>query len=324
MKTAIKDLEDSIRRVEYLQTFLIETQEKNENVMKEVKEQIKEDFNAIKKAVDAREAELLGLVEELWEKKFSYGDQIGKVMGKPKKAKQVLSSSRKIEELRNAAKDLEQTIHESDANITLANFEFEYRRGFEDLIEDVRKFGNVFMKPAIDVTMKESPASKYDLEGPCNTVIRKTSSDGWDCTAIGDRPLPQNAITAWDVKVVSTRNSYIMIGVAPADIDVESRKNYSQYGWYLYCYDSALYSGPPHKCDRKSYGQDKSIHSGDVVSVLMDTAKGELSFSVNRVYLGVACSGIPLDKPLVPVCILDEKDDTVEILRPNTYTHNAK
>ena len=35
----------------------------------------------------------------------------------------------------------------------------------------------------------------------------------------------------------------------------------------------------------------------------MDTAKGELSFVVNGVNLGVAYEGIPLDKPLVP-CVL--------------------
>ena len=36
----------------------------------------------------------------------------------------------------------------------------------------------------------------------------------------------------------------------------------------------------------------------------MDTTKGELSFVVNSVNLGVAFDGIPLDKPLVPCAIL--------------------
>ena len=46
----------------------------------------------------------------------------------------------------------------------------------------------------------------------------------------------------------------------------------------------------------------------------MDTTKGELSFVVNSVNLGVAYDGIPLDKPLVPCVILINKGDSVELI----------
>ena len=45
----------------------------------------------------------------------------------------------------------------------------------------------------------------------------------------------------------------------------------------------------------------------------MDTTKGELSFVVNDVNLGVAYDGIPLDKPLVPCVILYYQGDSVEL-----------
>ena len=45
----------------------------------------------------------------------------------------------------------------------------------------------------------------------------------------------------------------------------------------------------------------------------MDTTKGELSFFVNGVNLGVAFDGIPLDKPLVPCVILQYEGDSVEL-----------
>ena len=53
---------------------------------------------------------------------------------------------------------------------------------------------------------------------------------------------------------------------------------------------------------------------GKRVGVVMDTAKGELSFVVDGVNLGVAYEGIPLDKPLVPCVILTFKDDSVELV----------
>ena len=45
----------------------------------------------------------------------------------------------------------------------------------------------------------------------------------------------------------------------------------------------------------------------------MDTAKGELSFVLNGVNLGVAYDGIPLDKPLVPCALLYYEGDSVEL-----------
>ena len=79
-----------------------------------------------------------------------------------------------------------------------------------------------------------------------------------------------------------------------------------------------LRSGPPHNYKGKAYGPRKGsgeyVHTGDSVGVVMDTAKGELSFVVNGVNLGVAYEGIPLDKPLVPCVVLRNENDSVELV----------
>ena len=46
----------------------------------------------------------------------------------------------------------------------------------------------------------------------------------------------------------------------------------------------------------------------------MDTTKGELSFVVDGVNLGVAFDGIPLDKPLVPCIIFMHNNDSIELI----------
>ena len=56
------------------------------------------------------------------------------------------------------------------------------------------------------------------------------------------------------------------------------------------------------------------VHTGDSVGVVMDTAKGDLSFVVNGVNYGVAFERIPLDKPLVPCVLLLFKGDSVELV----------
>ena len=72
--------------------------------------------------------------------------------------------------------------------------------------------------------------------------------------------------------------------------------------------------------ETKSMDQEKKkkmenyVHTGDSVGVVMGTTKGELSFAVNDVNLGVAFEGIPLDKPLVPCVLLYCGDDSVELI----------
>ena len=143
------------------------------------------------------------------------------------------------------------------------------------------------------------------------------------CTVIGNTALPHNKVTSWNIKILKSKfnnghNSYI--GVAPSDIN--QNEGYNKCGWYFHCYDSTLYSGPPHSYGNifsgKEYGPRKGdgkyVHIGDSVGVVMDTTKGELSFVVNDATLGVAYKGIPLDKPLVPCVLLSWRGDSVELI----------
>ena len=128
-------------------------------------------------------------------------------------------------------------------------------------------------------------------------------------------------MTSWSIKILkSWLNDGIStyIGVAPSDIDQNECFSYEKCGWYFSCYESALCSGPPHGYVGKMYGPRKKdgeyVHTGDSVGVVMDTAKGELSFAVDGVNLGVAFDGIPLDKPLVPCVFLICEGNSVELI----------
>ena len=160
---------------------------------------------------------------------------------------------------------------------------------------------------------------KYSVDDKNPRIATKTSDDIW-CTIIGNTPLPLNKVTSWSTKVLKSKRSdgsYIYTGVAPSDIN-QNDDNYSEYGWYFNCWGSTLWSGLPHNYKWKEYGPRKEegeyVHTGDSVGVVMDTAKGELSFVVNGVNLGTAFKGIPLDKPLVPCVLLAWVGDSVELV----------
>ena len=79
--------------------------------------------------------------------------------------------------------------------------------------------------------------------------------------------------------------------------------------WFL---DLLTITGTKNMDQGKGWGE--FVHTGDSVGVVMDTAKGKLSFILNGVNLGVAYEGIPLDKPLVPCVLLYIEGDFVELI----------
>ena len=160
---------------------------------------------------------------------------------------------------------------------------------------------------------------EYSVDDENPTIATKKEGKDW-CTIIGNTLLPLQKVSSWSIKILDSKRNDgdgIYIGVAPSDIDQNGWHNYEECGWYFACYSSTLCSGPPHNHRGKKYGPRKEngecVHTGDSVGVVMDTAKGELSFVLNGMDLGVSYKGIPLDKPLVPCVLLKYKGDSVEI-----------
>ena len=162
---------------------------------------------------------------------------------------------------------------------------------------------------------------KYSVNEKNPKIVTKNKGDEY-CTVIGNAHVLHGKFTSWSVKILKSKGNdggNIFVGVAPLDIDQNKGCNHLTCGWYFNCYSSTLFSGPPHSCWNIEYGprrkeDGKYVHTGDSVGVVMDTAKGELSFVVNGVNLGVAYKGIPLDKPLVPCVLLKNKGDSVELI----------
>ena len=157
--------------------------------------------------------------------------------------------------------------------------------------------------------------NKYSLNEKNPKATTKAHWGFSYCTIIGNTPIPQNKAISWSIKILKSKNNgdKIYIGVVPSDIDQNEGYNYNKYGWYLNCYTSTLWSGPPHNYRGKEYGLKKYAQTGDNVGVVMDTTKGELSFVLSGVNLGIAFDGIPLDKPLVPCALLSWESDSVEL-----------
>ena len=166
---------------------------------------------------------------------------------------------------------------------------------------------------------------KYTVDFSNPRVATKIGSNRY-CTIIWNAPIPLNKVTSWGIKILKSLNNNgygINIGVAPSDINQNENLNHEECGWYFECFSSTLWSGPPHNYLEKKYHSKKKnrgmyVHEKDLVGVVIDTEKGELSFVLNGVSLGLAYSGIPLDKPLIPCVLLRDGSDSVKFC-PASY-----
>ena len=100
-----------------------------------------------------------------------------------------------------------------------------------------------------------------------------------------------------------------MVGVAPSDFDINSSL-YSNCGWYFYCSNSCLYSGPPFNYS----GNGTNLATvNDEIILVMNMKKGSLKFIINGEDKGDSYTDIPMDKSLYPAVLLYNTNDSVEI-----------
>jgi len=113
----------------------------------------------------------------------------------------------------------------------------------------------------------------------------------------------------WKIKILKTYQKDIMVGVAPIDFDINS-SSYNTCGWYLYCYNSCIYSGPPFNY---TYKNTNLSRVNDEVTVVMNMKKRTLKFIINNEDKGDSYTDIPIDKPLFPAVLLNTRNDSIEI-----------
>ena len=159
----------------------------------------------------------------------------------------------------------------------------------------------------------ERPSPKeYVIDKKNPRVVKKSWGANVGRVAVGSAALPDGRTTSWSVRVLSSRSSTghgIYVGVKSAANDNEM---------YLFgCYDSVVHRGLPnrHYGRGREYGvrrtRGRYVRTGDSVGVVVDTARGEISFALNGVCLGVAFEGIPPHEPLVPCVLLENGGDSV-------------
>ena len=181
-------------------------------------------------------------------------------------------------------------------------------------LEKIKNFGDINYND-FKYQLKRCPFNinenrKYIITGEKNNIFTKIGGSNQFIAAICEAQLERSIINKWKVNILKSKNKIIMVGVTTNDIVINS-SSYNTCGWYFYCYNSTLYSGKPHNYNNKKTNLNIINES---IEIIMDMNKGSLKFIIDSEDKGESYNNIPLDKPLIPVFLLYDKNDSIEVI----------
>ena len=332
LKENIKFLEKLDNNFNNVMKEIIELSQKIEKDKDDLKLIIQNIFTKIRNTLNVREEELLSEVDEIYNNKYLSDNIIKKAEKLPKQIKLSLEKIKLLDKewdekhiysyvndcinIENNIKIINiinENINKLNKKNNKSNIKFNPNEDYlQDFLETIKSFGKVYEDKycfrECPINMKEN--RKYIVSGKDRNILTKignTESMGTICEYELDKSIEEHK---WKIKILKTKSRAINVGVAPIDFDILSTQHYSSCGWYLYCNDSKLYSGPPFKYSNKESNLSKV---NDEIVVVMNMKKRTLKFIINNEDKGDSYTDIPLDKPLFPAVLLYDKDDSVEI-----------
>ena len=314
-------LQDSINELKLIFEKINENKE-------QLKLNIEKIFTKIRSAINDREDELLmeldnkfDIKEENVKESQKLPNKIKSALEKGKIINQELNNENSLSSFINDCIIIENRIKDiSTMNEKIKKYNsliFDMKFNYEDsdlnnIINLIKNFGN------INYNVNEFKNSKiilsntndYDISGENNNIITKTGSDGYRGTLIKNE-LEKDKENIWKIKMKnSTDHNHFYIGVAPDYLNNKSSQN--KCGWYFYCWNSTLTSGPPHQYNSK---QTNLNIVKEEVTIIMNMKKGTLKFIVDNEDKGESYTGIPIDKPLYPAIFMYYTKDSVELIK---------
>ena len=146
-----------------------------------------------------------------------------------------------------------------------------------------------------------------ELKDDSKTVQKIAGGGVWNCTVIGDRCLIKGKINKWKIKINSISGS-IVFGIVPSNIDLDGIKNWTKG------YVTDFWNFGKHNLGLFTAIYNIQAKKEDIVEIIVDLEKGELSYSLNDIKLGIFCDNIILTNDYVPFVDIYNKGDEITLL----------
>ena len=167
------------------------------------------------------------------------------------------------------------------------------------LSENIKKFGKIFNEENDKFIFKFKPGNNYNISDN-GLIATKSAKGGWNCVIIGDKEIPKEKISKWKIKINKNKfyrdNIDIFIGIGPK---LFKNDLYNEC-WSIFNENKNKVQIQM-KAKSSNYNNHKEeLKEGDIIEVIVDRKLGNLSFAINNINYGIACSSIPKEDELYP------------------------
>ena len=335
----INYLKNNINLLQNLSENLTESINKLKKIYEDInqeKEQLKlkvqKLFTKIRNELNNKEDQLLSNIDDLFEKNFIKEEIMKNSEKLPKKIKLILEKIKSFD--KNDEYDVNSIINDSiiiEKNINNINNINKIINNSNNLInkkiklfpDNDNEINQVISKieSSIEISIiPEKYSFKFDPKLGNNyqvsengLTITKKGKDSWDCVILGDKEIPKNLVSNWKIKLKNIcdykSNSWsILIGISPK---YDGSPNFHHKCWSFICGESTI--NIKNKVSRCVLDKER-LKSGSIIEVILDRAKGYLSFIVNGKNCGIVDKEIPKDENLYPFVSIYDNDQIVELI----------
>ena len=314
----------------------IENNIKSINQINESKEELKLKisnlFTKLRNTVNEREDELLLELENIYDKWFFKEDLIKNGEKIPKQIKIYKAKGKKLIEewdddqnklkkrindcvnIENNIKsiiEINESIDKCKSKKIDIHFYPEEEVQINEFLEKIIKFGEI-NDEEVGFKFKFKPGNYYNVTNNGLIATKNNGGDDWNCIIIGDKEIPKNKISKWKIKIktdIKTNYADFYIGIGPNNF----KGNFCDECWSLYSHCSTIKLRMKGKSSEYNNHKEK-LKKNDIIEVIVDRKLGNLSFSVNDINYGIACSNIPKEESLYPTIVLYQQNHIVEIV----------
>ena len=332
LKENIKYLEESYKKIQDSINKLKEIYEKINLSKEELKMKIINTFTKIRNLINEREDKLLLELDNIYDNTFFKEDIIKKGEKIPNQIKTILEKGKtlgnewdnnklidKINDCINIENNIKNIIiiNENIEKYSTKQFNIKFfpeNEQIDELSEKIKQFGEIMDEENNLLNFKFQSGENYKVTNN-GLIATKIGKNDWNCVIFGDKEVPKNKISKWKIKIIQDKKnkdySDIFIGIGPLLF-----KGNAQFDecWSIFSHGNKI-ALKMQKNQILNYNNHKeNLKKDDIIEVIVDRKLGNLSFAINDINYGIACSTIPKEDIFYPTKGLYETGLSVEIV----------
>jgi len=325
----IKNLEELSNTINNSINELKEMIEKINKSKEEIKLKIAKVFTKIRNAINEREDEIILDIDKKYNNLGINEEIIRKSEKLPQKIKISLDNGKKLNDnwdnnekklnnkindcinIENNIKniiDIKKSVENNKLKEVDISFLDENDEEVNYFIKDIKIFGEA----PYEKLLRFKPGNNYIIANNGKIATKNNGGNNFNCVIFGNKEIPKNKTSSWKIKLNSNTSAGwdIIIGIGPDNPNNENE--FFKKCWSFISSNSQIYL----KNDGCTNYNNHSgrLKQGDIVEVIVDRKLGNLSFAVNNINYGIACSNIPKDEILFPTITIFDQNLSVEII----------